>query len=82
MPTVLREGRFRVLIYLPPCEHEPPHVHVWSAGGEVVIDLAVGTKPQTIRSVAGMRTADITAAFHLVERHTAHLLQCWRKYHD
>ena len=58
------------------------HVHVWSAGGEVVIDLAVGTKPQTIRSVAGMRTADIAAAFHLVERHTAHLLQCWRKHHD
>lgn len=82
MPTVRREGRFRVLIYLPPREHEPPHVHVWCVGGEVIIDLAVGAKSQTIRSVAGMRTADIAAAFRLVERHAAHLMQCWRKYHD
>lgn len=81
MPTVLRAGGFRIVIYLPPREHEPPHVHVWNADGEVVIELAVGEKPQAIRSAAGMRAADITAAFWLVEEHTDYLLKCWRRYH-
>lgn len=81
VPTVLRMGRFRVLILLPPREHEPPHVHVWHAGGEVVIELPAGDRPQAVRSVAGMRTADVTAAFWLVEEHADYLLQCWRRYH-
>ena len=81
VPTVLRVGGFRILIFLPPREHEPPHVHVWNADGEVVIELAVGEKPQTIRTVAGMRTSDVAEAFWIVEEHTEYLLQCWRKYH-
>ncbi len=78
---MLRVGGFRILIFLPPREHEPPHVHVWNSDGEVVIELAVGKKPQTIRTVAGMRTNDVTAAFWTVGEHTEYLLQCWRKYH-
>src|SRR5439155_17759960 len=31
MPTVLRVGPFRVIIFLPPREHRPPHVHVQTA---------------------------------------------------
>ena len=81
MPTVLRHDGFRVVIYLPPREHEPPHVHVWHAGGEVVIDLASRSAPQTIRSAAGMRTTDIARAFWLVEERHAFLLDCWRTYH-
>lgn len=37
VPTVLRVDGFRVVIYLPPREHDPPHVHVWKGDGEVVI---------------------------------------------
>ena len=81
MPTVLRLGGFRVVIFLPPREHEPPHVHVRNATGEVVIELATAARPQTIRSVARMRTRDVTAAFWLVEAHTVYLLQRWREYH-
>lgn len=81
MPTVLRSGGLRVLIYLPGREHEPPHVHIQNATGEVVIELAVAGRPQRVRNVAGMRANDVAAAFWLVEQHAEYLLERWREYH-
>jgi hypothetical protein len=81
VPTVLRVGAFRVVIYLPPREHEPPHVHVWKGDGEVVIELARADRSQLVREVSGMRISDVTKAFWIVEEHAAYLLTCWRKYH-
>lgn len=82
MPTVLRVGGFRVVIYLPPREHAPPHVHVYNADGEVVILLATSAHAkQTVREVSGMRTDDVVQAFWIVEEHTEHLLERWRAYH-
>lgn len=81
MPTVLRTGGFRVVIFLPPREHAPPHVHVRNATGEVVIELATAVTPQTIRQISGMRTADVVRAFWLVEENTEYLLACWRGHH-
>lgn len=78
---MLRAARFRVVIFLPPREHGPPHVHVRNAGGEVVIDLAALGRPQTIREVGGMRTNDVVAAFRIVEEQTEYLLRRWREYH-
>ncbi len=81
MPTVLRVDGFRIVIYLPPREHEPPHVHVWKAGGEVVIELATPRRRQTIRSVTHMRTLDVVKAFRIVEEHVEYLLDRWGDYH-
>jgi hypothetical protein len=81
VPTVLRVEGFRVVIYLPPREHEPPHVHVWKGAAEVVIDLATPQRRQTIRRVSRMRTSDVVKAFWIVEAHTDYLMKCWRKYH-
>lgn len=81
MPTVLRIGGFRVVILLPPREHDPPHVHVRNANGEVVIELMTAHKRQTVRHVWGMRASDVTKAFWIVEEHTDYLLECWREYH-
>lgn len=39
MPTVIQRDGFRVVIFLPPREHGPAHVHVCKAGTEVVITL-------------------------------------------
>jgi hypothetical protein len=75
VPTVLRVGGFRIVIFL------PPHVHVRNATGEVVIELATERVSQTIRSIARMRNKDVITAFWIVEEHTAYLLECWRKYH-
>ena len=82
MPTVLRMAGFRVVIFLPPREHRPPHVHVWNASGEVVIELAREGRPQLIRTVARMRASDVAAAFRIVEEHTDYLLRHWREYHE
>ena len=78
MPTVLRSNGFRVMIYRPPREHWPPHVHVTRGGGEVVIALS----PVRVRYVSGMRDADIAAAMRLVERVREDLMQRWREIHD
>ena len=43
MPTVLRERGFDIMIYLN--DHPPPHVHVFRAEGEVVINLGEGETP-------------------------------------
>lgn len=37
MPTVLRFGAFRVVVY--PNDHRPPHVHVIGDGHEAVFNL-------------------------------------------
>lgn len=81
MPTVLREAGFQIVIFLPPREHEPAHVHVWNADGEAVIELATTTHSQSIRSVWGMRTNDVATAFWIVEEHTDYLLERWREHH-
>ena len=81
VPTVLRSGRFRVVTHLPPREHGPPHVHVWTARGEAIITLAAGGTVQAIREVTGMRARDVSEAFRLVEEHTAYLADRWRKIH-
>lgn len=81
MPTVLRVGGFRVVIFLPPREHGPPHVHVRNASGEVVIEFATASKGQMIRDVSEMRAGDVAKAFWIVEEHSDYLLECWREYH-
>lgn len=81
MLTALRRAGFRVVIFLPPREHAPPHGHVRKAGGEAVIELASGGLPQTIRSIAAMRTADVVRVFRIVEEHTEFLLAAWRQSH-
>lgn len=81
VPTVLRVAGFQVVIFLPPREHSPPHVHARNADGEVVIQLANGGRPQAIRTLAGMRSADVVRAFRIVEDHTEFLLAKWREFH-
>ena len=74
MPTVLRDGGFRVRILLPPREHGPPHVHV-------VIDLPDKDQSLGIRRIRQMRDVAVVAAFRLVEANVEMLLEQWRKYH-
>jgi len=81
VPTVLNVAGFQVRILVPPREHGPAHVHVWKAGTVLVINLPGGDQLLSLRNVRGMRTADIVAAFRLVEANVGMLLQQWRKYH-
>ena len=62
-------------------EHGPPHVHVRNAGGEAVIELATGGRRQAVRSIAGMRAADVVTAFWIVEDNSEYLMTKWEEYH-
>lgn len=77
MPTVLRSGGFRFIIRMPPREHQPPHVHVLTAGAEAVIEL----DPVFVRSAFRMSTGDVVRAVRLVEAHRDALMIAWRRYH-
>jgi len=83
MPTVLREDGFRVVIYGPPREHPPPHVHIeHGASGLVVIRLGTGTAPPRVWAVYDMKDRDVVRAFRLVERYHDRILHAWRVIHD
>ena len=77
MPTVLRVDGFRVIVFLPPREHPPAHVHVQNADGEAVI----GLDPVMVREAAGMSNADIVRAVRIVQAHRQQLMTEWRKHH-
>lgn len=82
LPTILRHHGFRVVIYVPPREHGPAHVHVFrTAGEELVIWLGDASTGPSIGDAVGMRDADAVKAFRVVEAHHAFLLACWRAYH-
>jgi len=78
MPVVLTVAGFQVHIYLPPREHEPPHVHVVKGGTEVVVTLA---NPPQVREVRRMSNRDAVRAYRIVSDHRAMLLAEWRRYH-
>jgi hypothetical protein len=80
VPTVLRYRGLRVVIHLPMREHGPAHVHVFTADGEVVINLA-GAREHAIREVKGMRDVDIARSMALVEDNLDYLMTRWRELH-
>jgi hypothetical protein len=81
VPTVHEEAGFQVRIYLPPREHEPPHVHVVKAGTEVVIRLGDAQALPEVQEVYGMRRADVMRAYRIVEANRMMLLEKWRNLH-
>jgi hypothetical protein len=82
MVRVYEEGEFRVYVYSPPREHEPPHVHVESAnGGEVLIRLGDDNNPPTLWQNHHMRAADAREALRIVTDHQQLLQEEWRRLH-
>jgi len=73
--------RFVVKILLPPREHGPAHVHVFKAGGEVIIELGTPGESCVLREAHSMKTADIVRAVRIVEMNPEELRESWRKYH-
>lgn len=81
MPVVLRVDGFQVMIFLPPREHSPAHVHVVRDEAEVIINLNTSEIGVSVREIHGMREAHVQRAVAIVARHAALLRQQWRKYH-
>lgn len=79
MPTVLRLGGLRVVIY--PADHRPAHVHVIGAGGEAVFILNCPDGPPELREVHGFTLRDVRRIEADLGPHVAALCNEWKAIH-
>ena len=75
MPTVLRSGGLRVVIY--PNDHPPAHVHVLGPGWVVVINL-IGP---VVHEVINCSEREARRALRLITSHKAELMDVWNRLH-
>jgi hypothetical protein len=75
MPTVLRIGGLRVVVYTN--DHPPAHVHVLGPGWAVVINL---TGP-SVREVINCNEREANEALRLVRDLKGELMAAWRRIH-
>ena len=82
MVRIHEEGAFRVFVYAPPREHQPPHVHVeCTHGGEVVIRIGDRELAPSLWLNHHMSAADAREALRIVEVHQLRFLAEWRQLH-
>jgi hypothetical protein len=82
MVKLHEEGVFRVYVYAPPREHQPPHVHVeCSRGGEVVVRLGDEKTAPTLWMNHHMGAADAREALRVVETQHLRFLAEWKRLH-
>lgn len=77
-PTVFRKSGFAFMMYFPPMEHPPAHVHVRKGGVTATFWLADGS----VRSAGRMRSVDVARAQRIVASRLPQLMQSWRAYHE
>ena len=79
MVKVHDEGAFRVYVYSPPREHQPPHVHVeCTEGGEVLVLLGDEQTPPRLWQNHHMRGVHAREALRIVTEHQVTLLTAWK----
>jgi len=75
MPKVFDADGLRVIIW--PNDHRPPHVHVFSAEGEAMIDI----ESLEVVSIYRMRSRDVLRAVRIVDAHQESFRKEWRRIH-
>ncbi len=80
MPTVLRKAGFSIRIRTR--DHEPPHVHIFHSGKEVVILLGDEVTLPTIRDIRDMPARQMRVALELVVANQKFLIHEWRKIYE
>jgi hypothetical protein len=79
MPTVLRFGGLRVVIY--PNDHRPAHIHVIGSEAEAVFNLNCPAGPVTLRENYGFSRPEITRIEDELLSHLERLCGAWEKIH-
>lgn len=75
MPTVLRAGAVRVVVYSN--DHPPAHVHVLGPGWVAVINL-VGPR---VRELINCTEREARLALRLIVEHRGELMDAWNRFH-
>lgn len=78
-PKIFRSDGFEVVLYTR--DHPPPHVHVFNAEGECIVNLGSFAQAPSLRLVRGMRDPDVVRAFRIVEANQTRFLFRWREIH-
>ncbi len=79
MPTVLRHGRLRIVVY--PADHRPAHVHVIGPDGEAIFNLNCPAGPSELRENYGMKARALSATERLINDHIVELCRAWEEIH-
>jgi hypothetical protein len=79
MPTVLRLGGLRVVIY--PNDHSPPHVHVIGPAGEAIFRLNCPQGPPTLRESIGFKVAELNRLEASLAAELGRLCAEWERIH-
>jgi len=79
MPTVLRRGRLRIVIY--PADHRPAHVHAIGPDGEAVFNLNCPGGPSELRENYGFKGRSLAVIERLINGHANELCRAWEEIH-
>ena len=79
MPTALRIGGLRVVIY--PSDHRPAHVHVMGGGCEAVFNLHCPHGPPELRENFKFPMRMVTRIKAVLAENLAVLCEAWRRIH-
>lgn len=79
MPTVLRFGAFRVVIYFN--DHRPPHVHVLGRGCEAVFVLNCPEGPPELRAHYRLSDVEIASMRRVLSVNLPTLCEAWEEIH-
>ena len=80
MPTVLRLGAFRVVVY--PNDHRPAHVHAIGPGQEAVFALNCPDGPVTLRENYGVSRRELSQMGQALRDNLLGLCEAWRRLHE
>lgn len=79
MPTIIRLGRLRIVVYAN--DHPPPHVHVIGAGAEARFALGGESERPSLIMNEGLSRRELERALAAIGRNRELLLQKWRELH-
>ena len=79
MPTVLRIGALRVVVYLN--DHRPAHVHIIGRGSHAIFELNVSPDKVALRENYGFSFRETNAMRRAVVQNLVFLLAEWEKIH-
>ena len=79
MPTVMRQGRVRYIIY--PSDHRPAHVHLIGPEGEAIFNLNCPNGPCALRENYGVKSRPLNDIERLTNKHIKELCRAWEEIH-
>jgi hypothetical protein len=79
MPTVMRFGPLRVVVY--PGDHRPAQIHIIGRGCEAVFNLNCPDGPPKLRESSGFRMPDLGPIIEGLHLATTELCQKWSEIH-